>query len=334
MKTKSALPASSLARRTFIKWSLSAAAVPLISAKSWAQDYPTRVVTLVVFAPPGTMPDIIARLIGEQLSQRLLQPVIIENRPGAGGNLALQAVARAPADGHTLLLAGSPHAVAMSLYPNSPTNVMRDITPVASLNRDTFVLLVAPSFSAKSTTEFVAYAKANPGKINLASNGTGNLPHLAGELLRMAAGIEIQHIPYRGTQAAVAALMAGDVHALIDTVGATLSLVQSGNFRAIGVTSAERLPILPNVPTIAETLQGYSVSGWLGIGAPKGTPGETVMRLNREVNAVLDAPKIRARMAELVSDPFVSTPEDFGKLIAAEAEKWAKVVKTAGLKIE
>src|SRR5471032_579885 len=323
-----------LDRRKFIQLTLGAAALPAVTGRGWAQSYPSRPITLVVCLPAGAIPDLIARLIGDALSQRLGQPIIIENRPGAGGNLALQAVARAPADGNTLLLLASPHAINVSLYPNNPISVAKDIVPVASLNRDTFVLLVNPSVPANTVPEFVAYAKANPGKINLSSNGTGNLTHLAGELFKTATGIDTQHVPYRGSPAALSALTAGDVQALFDTVGTSFPLIQAGKIRALGVSSTERVRMLPNVQTIAETVPGYTVTGWLGIGAPKGTPAEIVQRLNREIDAVLNEPAIKSKMAELNSDPFVSTPAEFAKFVADDAEKWGKVVKAAGIKIE
>ena len=323
-----------LNRRTLIQLSLGTAALPAVLGEGWAQSYPSRPITLMVFLPAGAIPDLIGRLIGDALSKRLGQPIVIENRPGAGGNLALQAVARAPADGHTLLLLASPHAINVSLYPNNPVSLTRDIVPVASLNRDTFVLLVNPSLPAKTVAEFIAYAKANPGKINLSSNGTGNLTHLAGELFKSATGIDTLHVPYRGSPAALAALTSGDVQALFDTVGTSLSLIQGGNIRALGVSSTQRIRLLPEVPTIAETVPGYSVGGWLGIGAPKDTPAEIVQRINREVSAVLNEPAIRSKMAELNSDPFESTPAEFAKFTAEDTEKWAKVVKAAGLKIE
>jgi tripartite-type tricarboxylate transporter receptor subunit TctC len=323
-----------LLRRQFIQLGAGAAAVAALPGPLWAQSYPTRPITLVVFVPAGAVPDIIGRLLGESLAKRLGQPIVIENRPGAGGNLALQAVAQAPADGHTLLMLASPHAVNVTLYPNSRVSVTKDIAPVASLDLDTFVLLVNPTFPAKSVAEFIAYAKANPGKINLSSNGTGNLTHLAGELFKTATGIETLHVPYRGTPAAFAALTAGDIHALFDTVGASRTLVEGGKLRALGVTSAQRVAALPNVPAIAETVPGYTVIGWLGIGAPKDTPPAIVQRLNKEINAVLDEPAIKSRMADLGSDPFASTPAEFTKFIAEDADKWAKVVKAAGLKIE
>jgi len=324
----------SLARRKFIQLSLGAAALPAVSGKGWAQSYPSRPISLVVFLPAGAVPDIIGRLIGDALSRRLGQPIIIDNRPGAGGNIALQAVARAPADGHTLLLLASPHAVNVSVYPNNPVNLTKDIVPVASLNHDTFALLVNPSVPVNTVAEFIAYAKANPGKINLSSNGTGNLTHLAGELFKTATGIDTLHVPYRGSPAALAALTAGDVQAGFDTVGTSLPLVQAGKLRALGVSSTARVPMLPNIPTIADTVPGYTVTGWLGIGAPKDTPAEIVQRLNRDISAVLSDPAIRSKMADLNSDPFVSTAAEFAKFTAEDVDKWAKVVKAAGIKIE
>lgn len=322
-----------LGRRKFIQLGASAA-LPVLSGHAWAQAYPSRPINLVVFLPAGAIPDLIARLIGDALSQRLGQPIIIENRPGAGGNIALQAVARAQPDGHTLLLLASPHAINVTLYPNNPVSLAKDIIPVASLNRDTFALLVNPSVPAKTVSEFIAYAKANPGKINLSSNGTGNLTHLAGELFKTAAGIDTLHVPYRGSPAALAALTAGDVQALFDTVGTSFPLIQAGKIRALGVSSTQRVRMLPDVQTIAETVPGYTVTGWLGIGAPKGTPAEIVQRLNREIGTVLNEPAIKSKMAELNSDPFVSTPAEFAKFTAEDAEKWGKVVKASGVKVE
>lgn len=323
-----------LGRRKFVQLSLGAAVLPAVAGKALAQSFPSRTITVVVFLPAGAIPDIIARLIGSALSERLGQPIIIENRPGGGGNIALQAVARAPADGHTLLLLASPHAINVSLYPSAPVSLAKDITPVASLNHDTFVLLVNPSLPVKNVREFIAYAKANPGKINLSSNGTGNLTHLAGELFKTAAGIDTVHVPFRGSPAALGALTAGDVQALFDTVGTSFPLIQAGKIRALGVSSTERVRMLPEVPTIAETVPGYTVTGWLGIGAPKDTPPEIVGRLNREIGVVLNEPAIKARMAELNSDPFVSTPEEFAKFTAEDAEKWGRVVKAAGIKLD
>ncbi|HLH90666.1 MAG TPA: tripartite tricarboxylate transporter substrate binding protein [Xanthobacteraceae bacterium] len=324
-----------LERRKFIQMSIgAAAAVPALSSPGWAQSYPSRPISLVVFLPPGAVPDLMGRLIGGALSPRLGQPIIIDNRPGAGGNLALQAVARAPADGQTLLLMASPHAVNVSLYPSNPVNLIKDIVPVATLDRDTFVLLVNPKMPVKTVAEFIAYAKANPGKVNLASNGTGNLTHLAGELFKTAAGIDALHVPYRGSPASLAALTAGDVQAGFDTVGTSRPLIKSGDIRALGVSSLARVPTLPEVPPIAETVPRYEVIGWLGIGAPKNTPAEIVVRLNREINAVLADTTIRSKMADLGSEPFVSTPAELAKFVAEDVEKWGKVVKAAGIKLD
>src|SRR5262245_42127321 len=322
-----------LPRRTFLQLAAGAAALPATARLARAQAYPTRPVTLVVFVPAGGTPDIIARLIGHSMSQGLGKRWVIDTRPGAGGNLALQAVARAPADGYTLLLAASPHAVNVTLYEKSPLTLTRDIVPVASINNDSFVLMVNPSFPAKTVAEFIAYAKANPGKINVASSGTGNLTHLATELFRMMSGIEVVHVPYRGTPAAHAGLIAGNVDAMFDAVGAAMSQIKSGALRPLGVTATERTRVLPDVPPISEVVAGYAVTGW-GIGVPKGTPAEIVERLNREVNAALADPVVKARMADLGSDPLPGSAADFAKLIAEETEKWAKVVKFAGLKAE
>jgi tripartite-type tricarboxylate transporter receptor subunit TctC len=323
-----------LDRRRLIQLGLSAAALPAVAGAAWGQTWPSRTISIVVFLPAGAIPDIIARLVGNALSQRLGQPIIIENRPGGGGNIALQSVARAPADGHTLLLLASPHAINVSLYPGAPMSLAKDIVPVASLNHDTFVLLANPSLPVKNVPEFVAYAKANPGKINLSSNGTGNLTHLAGELFKTATGIDTVHVPFRGSPAALNALTAGDVQALFDTVGTSFPLIQAGKIRALGVSSLERVRMLPDVQTIAETVPGYTVTGWLGIGAPKDTPADIVHKLNREIAAVLADPAVKSRMLELNSDPFVSTPEEFAKFTADDAEKWGRVVKAANIKLD
>ena len=320
-----------LRRRQFLQLAAGAAALP---RTAMAQSYPARPVTLIVFVPAGGTPDIIARLIGQSMSQRLGQSVVVDNRPGGGGNLALQAVARAPDDGYTLLMVATPHAINVTLYEKSPVTVTRDIVPVASINNDSFVLLVNPSFPAKTVAEFIARAKANPNEINLASSGTGNLSHLAGELFRMMTGIEIVHVPYRGSPAAHSGLMAGDVHAMFDATASAMPHIQSGALRPLGVSAKTRLRVLPDVPAIGEVVPGYAVTGWLGIGVPRGTPAEIVERLNREVNAALADPAVKARMADLGSDPLPGSTADFAKLLADETEKWAKVVKFAGLKAD
>jgi tripartite-type tricarboxylate transporter receptor subunit TctC len=338
-----------LPRRAFLQLAAGAAALPAIARNAWAQAWaqqvwaqqvwaqqawPSRPLTLIVFVPAGGTPDIIARLVGQALSQRLGQSVVIDNRPGGGGNLALQAVARAAPDGYTLLMVATPHAINVTLYEKSPMSVTRDIVPVASINNDAFVLLVNPAFPAKTVADFIAYAKANPGKINVASSGTGNLSHLAGELFRMTAGIEVVHVPYRGTPAAHSALLSGDVHAMFDAIGSAVPQVQSGALRALGVTAPTRMRVLPDIPPISDVVPGFAVTGWLGIGVPKGTPAEIVERLNAQVNAALADPAVKARMADLGSDPIGGSAADFARLVADDTEKWAKVVRFAGIKAD
>src|SRR6185295_4460156 len=295
-------------RRHFLRLATGAAVIPALPRAAFAQTYPARPVTVMVFVAAGGTPDIIARLVGQALTQRLGQSVVVDNRPGAGGNLALQAVARAPADGYTLLQVATPHAVNVTLYEKSPANVARDIVPIAGTNFDSFAMLVNPAFPAKTVAEFIAYAKANPGKVNMGSSGSGNLSHLSGELFRMTTGIEWVHVPFRGTPPTHTALMAGEVHVMFDAVGSALPHIQSGALRPLGVSA------------IGEFVPGYEVTGWLGFGAPKGTPAEVVDKLNREINAVLADPVIRARMLELGSEPLAGSPADFGKLVADETE--------------
>jgi tripartite-type tricarboxylate transporter receptor subunit TctC len=323
-----------LLRRTFLHLAAGAAVLPAISRMSWAQAYPARSVTLIVFVPAGGTPDIIARLIGQSLSQRFGQSVVIDNRPGAGGNLALQAVARTPADGYTLLLVATPHVINVTLYEKSTVSVTRDIVPVASINNDSFVLLVNPSFPAKTVPEFIAHAKANPGKINLASNGTGNLTHLSGELFRMMTGIEVVHVPYRGEAPALTDLISGQVQVMFGTVTASLAYIRAGKLRALAVTTATRSEALPDVPSVGDFVPGYEVTTWAGIGAPRGTPPEVIDRLNREINAGLDSPRLKARYADLGATAFAGSPADFGKFMADDTEKWAKVIKFANIRAE
>ena len=323
-----------LPRRQFLHLAAGAAALPAVSRFARAQTYPARPVTLIVFVPAGGAPDMTARLIGQPLSQRLGQAVVIDNRPGAGGNLALQAVARAEADGYTLLLVGTPQAVNATLYEKANVNVVRDIAPVASLNIATFLMVVSPIVQAKTLSEFIAHAKANPGKINMASSGSGNLSHLSGELFKMMAGIDMIHVPYRGTGTAHAGLIAGDVHIMFDAIGSALPQIQSGRLRALAVTSATRWKALPDIPAVAEFVEGYSVNGWLGIGAPKGTPAEIIDRLNKEINAVVAHPAIRARFADMGQEALVGSPAEVGRLIVEETEKWGKVIRAANIKAE
>jgi tripartite-type tricarboxylate transporter receptor subunit TctC len=323
-----------LPRRQFLHLAAGAAALPAVSRIARAQTYPSRPVTWVVFVPAGGAPDITARLIAQSLSRRLGQAVVIDNRPGAGGNLALQAVARASADGYTLLLVATPHAVNVTFYEKSNVNVAHDIVPVASITNDSFVMLVNPSLPARTVPEFLAYAKTNPGKINMTSSGTGNLSHLSGELFKMQTGIDVVHVPYRGTVQALAGLMAGDVHVMFDAIPSALPHIQSGRLRALGVTIGTRLKVLPDIPPVGDFVPGYAVTAWLGIGVPKGTPADIVDRLNKEVNAVLADPAVGARLADLGSEPLSGSPADLGKLIADETEKWGKVIRAANVKAE
>ena len=319
-----------LPRRKFLHLAAGAAALPAVSRFAWAQTYPSRPVTLIVFAPAGGAPDIKARILGQALSQRLGQPVIIENRPGAGGNLALQAVARAPADGHTLLLVATPHAVNATLY--EQVNVVRDIAPIAGFSADPFVMLVNPSLPIKTLPEFIAYAKANPGKINMTSSGSGNLSHLTGEMFRMMTGVDVVHVPYKGTVPALTGLVAGEVHVMFDALPSALPHIQSGNLRALAVTSAKRVASMPDVPTVGEFVAGYEVTGVMGVGAPRNTPAATIEKLNREINAVVADPGLKERLVDPDSTMLAGTPADFGRFIRDEADKWSKVVKFAGIK--
>jgi tripartite-type tricarboxylate transporter receptor subunit TctC len=279
----------------------------------------------------GGAPDIMARIVAPALGQRLGQPIVIDNRPGGGGNLALQAVARAPADGYTLLLIATPHAVNVTLYEKSGANAIHDIVPITSIDDDPFVMTVNNSLPARTVPEFIAYAKANPGKINMASSGSGNLSHLAAELFKMMTDTQMVHIPYRGMPAANAALITGDAHVIFNALPSALPHVIGGQVRALGVTTGTRVKALPDIPTIAEAVPGYVMTGWLGIGAPKGTPPQIIERINKEMNAVLTDPDVLARFAKAGSEPLRGSPADFAKFFAAETEKWAKVVKFAGI---
>src|SRR5689334_19760785 len=321
-------------RRRVLRLAASGGALIALPRPGLAQAYPTRPITLMVFVGAGGAPDIVARVVAQALSSRLGQPVVIENRPGGGGNLALQAVARAPADGHTLLLIATPHAVNVTLYPKQDVSVLRDIVPVASIDDDAFAMVVNPSVPARTVAEFIAYAKANPGKINMASSGSGNLSHLAGELFKMMTGTQMVHVPYRGMPAANTATMTGEAHVLFNALPAVLPLVKEDKVRVLAVTGTRPVKVLPGVPPVASAVPGYAVTGWLGLGVPKGTPSAIVDRLNKETNAVLGDPDIAARLANLGSELFTGTPAEFGKFIAAETEKWAKVVQFAGIKVE
>ena len=294
-------------RRTFL--SLAAGAgLPFASRRALAQAYPARPSTLMVFIPAGGSPDLIARIVAQPLSQRLGQAVVVDNRPGGGGNLALQAVTRAPADGHTLLLMATPHTINVTLYDKSNLDVRRDIVPVAGINSDSFVMLVNPKLPVRTVPEFIAYTKANPGKINMASSGSGNLSHLSGELFRMMTGVEVVHVPYKGAVPALTGLMGGEVHVMFDALPSALPHIQSGMLRALAVTAATRARALPDVPCIGDFVPGYAVTGWLGIGAPKGTPADIVDRLDKEINATLADPAVRTRLLDKGSDLMSARP--------------------------
>jgi tripartite-type tricarboxylate transporter receptor subunit TctC len=323
-----------LSRRTFLRLAVSAAALPAASHIARAQTYPSRPIRVVVGFPAGGVGDILARLIGHSLSERLGQPFITENRPGAAGNIAAEAVVHAPADGYTLLFVGVNHAINASLYDKLNFNFIRDITPVASLIRTPNVVVVNPSVPAESIPDFIAYAKSNPGKISMASAGNGTSAHVAGELFKMMTGVDMVHVPYRGGAPAIADLLGGQVQVLFSVVAETIEHIRAGKLRPLAVTTPARLEVLPNIPTVSEFIPGYEASGWQGVGAPRNTPLEIIDKLNREINAALADSKIKSRLAELGGAVLAGTPADFGRLIAAETEKWAKVVHTANIKPE
>jgi tripartite-type tricarboxylate transporter receptor subunit TctC len=321
-------------RRKVLQLAAGAAALSVLPRVAWALDYPTRPVHIVVGFPAGGDVDIVARLIGQWLSERIGQRFIVENRPGAGGNVGTEVVVRASPDGYTLLLVGSPNAINATLYANLNFNFIRDIAPVAAIARAPIVLLVNPSVPAKTIPEFIAYAKANPGRINMASGGIGTVGHVAGELFKMMTGVNIQYVPYRGAAPTLTDLLGGQVQMAFLPMPASIEYIRAGKLRALAVTTATRSDQLPDIPTIGDFLPGYEASVSLGIGAPKDTPAAIVDKLNREINAGLADPKMKARFAELGATALGGTPEDFGKLIADETEKWAKVIKFAGIKPE
>ena len=322
-------------RRRILTLTTGLAALATVSQTGWAQidpAYPSRHLTLLVPVGAGGAPDLFARVLGERLAQQLGQPVVIENRPGVGGNLAMQAVVRAPADGHTLLLMTTPQAINATLYPDLSASLARDIAPVIGLAGDNFVVVVTPSMPATTLAEFIAYAKANPGKINIASSGTGNMSHLAAELFKMMAGVDMVHVPYRSAPSALADVMAGNVQAMIDAIPSSRPHIEAGKLRALAVTGKTRHPALPGVPAIDEQVSGYEVTGWMGIGVATSTSAAVINRLDREIAAALADPGVKARLAELGSTKLELSAADFGKLIAADTRKWAEVIGFAGLK--
>jgi tripartite-type tricarboxylate transporter receptor subunit TctC len=299
-----------------------------------AADYPTRPVKWVVPYPPAGTTDVLARIVAQWLTEKLGQPFVIENKPGAGNNLGTETVVKAAPDGYTMLLVNPANGINATLYKELSFNVIRDIAPVAGLVRTPNVMEVTPSFPAKTVAEFIAYCKANPGKINMASSGSGTSVHLSGELFKSLTGCQMLHVPYKGAGPALTDLMGGQVDVIFDNLPSSIGHIKSGKIRALAVTSAERDPSLPDVPTVAETVPGYEATAWFGIGMPKGTPKDVVEKINAEVNRALVDPKMRARLAELGGKPIAGSPEDFGKVIAAETAKWEKVVISSGAKVE
>jgi tripartite-type tricarboxylate transporter receptor subunit TctC len=299
-----------------------------------AADYPTRPVKWIVPYPPAGTTDVLARIIAQWLTEKLGQPFVIENRPGAGNNLGTEAVVKAAPDGYTMLLVNPANGINATLYKELSFNVIRDIAPVAGIVRTPNVMEVTPTFPAKTVAEFIAYCKANPGKINMASSGSGTSVHLSGELFKSMTGCQMLHVPYKGAGPALTDLMGGQVDVIFDNLPSSIGHIKGGKIRALAVTSAERDPSLPDVPTVAETVPGYEATAWFGIGMPKGTPKDVIEKVNAEVNRALADPKMRARLAELGGKPIAGTPEDFGKVIAAETAKWEKVVISSGAKVE
>jgi tripartite-type tricarboxylate transporter receptor subunit TctC len=323
-----------LPRRQFLHLAAAVAALPAISRSARAQAYPARPVHIVAGFAAGGGVDITARLIGQWLSERLGQNFITDNRPGAGGNIGTESVVNAPADGYTLLLATVPNAVNATLYEKLNFNFVRDIAPVAGIIRVPQVVLVHPSVPAKTVPELIAYAKANPGKVNMASAGNGSAPHMAGELFNVMAGVKMVHVPYRGQGPALTDLLGGQVQVLFATTPGVTDYVKTGKLRGLAVTTAARAQVLPDLPTVGDFVPGYEASQWYGMGAPRNTPAEIVDRLNREINAALADPKMKARFADIGGEPLAGSPAAFGKLIAEETEKWGKVVRAANLKPE
>ena len=323
-----------LPRRGFLHLAAAAATLPAISRVARAQGYPTRPLRWIVGFPPGGGADTVARIVGPWLAERLGQQVIIENRPGASTNIAVQAVVNSPPDGHTMLFYGASSVVNTSIFASLPFNLQRDIAPVCGLVAYPMVLVAHPSAPAKTVAELITYAKANPGKVTMASFGTGSASHLAGELFKMMAGVNMVHVPYRGGALMVTDLVGGQVQIGFDVMVTSLPQIRTGALRALAVAGKNRYDKLPEVPTIAETLPGYEARTWAGVGVPRGTPPDIIARLDRDISAGLANPTITARLGEVGTIPMILTATEFGAYIAAESEKWAQVVKFAGIKAE
>jgi tripartite-type tricarboxylate transporter receptor subunit TctC len=323
-----------LPRRQFLQLVAGAAALPAVSRIARAQAYPSRPVRIIVGFAPGGATDIMARLMGQSLSERLGQQFVIENRPGAASNVGTEAVVNAAPDGYTLLVVTAVNAINASLYEKLNFNLIRDVVPVASIHREPFVMEANPSMPVKTVAEFIAHAKANPGKINMASAGIGSGNHISGELFKMMTGVNLVHVPYRGGGPALVDLLGGQVQVMFATMSSSIEYVRAGKLRALAVTTATRSPVLPDIPTVAEFVPGYESSFWTGVGAPRNTPAEIVDKLNKEMNATLADPKFKARLADLGGTALSGSPLDFGKFVADETEKWAKVVKFAGIRAD
>jgi tripartite-type tricarboxylate transporter receptor subunit TctC len=323
-----------LPRRQILHLAAGAAALPALSAIARAQAYPSGPVRWIVGFAPGGGNDILARLMGQWLQQRLGQIFVIENRPGAGSNVATEVVVHAPPDGYTLLFAGLPNAINASLYSKLNFNFIHDIAPIASIVRAPNVMVVNPSFPAKTLPEFIAYAKANPRKVNMASAGIGSASHLAGELFKMLSDVDLVHVPYRGNGPALTAVLGGQVEVQFPSPPSSIEYIRTGKLRGLGVTSAMRSEALPDLPAIGEFVPGYEMSAWFGAAAPKGTPADVIDKINNEINAGLADPKLRARLADLGDTPLALSPAEFGKLIADETEKWGKVMRAANIKLD
>src|SRR5215813_10002000 len=321
-----------LPRRKFLHLAAGAAALPAVSRLTWAQAYPSRPVRMIVPFPPGNAPDVVGRLIGQWLSERLGQQLVVDNRPGAGANIGTEAALKAPPDGYTLLMAVGTNATNATLYDNLKFNFGRDIAPVASIALTANIMLVHPSVPARTVPEFIAYAKSNPDKLSMASSGSGSAPHTSGELFKIMAGVNMLHVPYRGS--AFPDLLSGQVQVYFSPIPAAIGYVKGGQLRALGVTSAKRQDALPDVPAIGDFVTGYEANGWYGLVAPRNTPASIVDKLNTETNVVIANPTVKARLADLGATVFASSPAEFGKFIADEIEKWGKVIRAANIKPE
>jgi len=321
-----------LPRRTFLHLATGAAALSAVSRVAQAQTYPTRPVRIITGFAAGGTTDILARLVGQWLSERLGQTFVVESRPGAGGNIATEVVVRAPADGYTLLLVGPNSAINATLYDKLNFKFILDFTPIASISREPQIMVVNPSVPARTVPEFIAYAKANPGKLNIASGGSGTGPHMAGELFKIMAGVNLVHVPYRGGGPALTDLLGGQVQVMFPGPASSIAYIRAGSLRALAVTTASRWEALPDIPIVGEFLPGYEASSWQGLVAPKNTPAEIVDMLNKAVNAGLADPTMGTRLAELGNQVLANSPTGYGKLIAGETEKWGKVIRLAGIK--